>query len=99
MKIRDLFIASLLLINSLAGNCESVRDCEMKRNKDEQYLCTATTMVNAVVCDQISTADGVFYCRAMVAANSYGCEKITSPIKRQSCLMAVRDKQRVAMWR
>lgn len=92
-------MGALLLTLSLTGFCESVRDCEMKRNKDEQHLCTATTMVNAVVCDQISSPDGVFYCRAMVAANSYGCDKIASPIKRQSCLMAVRDKQRMAMWR
>ena len=99
MKVRHPFIGSLLLAMSLAGFCESVRDCEMKRNKDEQYLCTATTMVNAVICDQISSSDGVFYCRAMVASNSYGCDKISSPIKRQSCLMAVRDKQRLAMWR
>lgn len=99
MKLRQFLIGSVLSAISLAGYGESVRDCEMKRNKDEQYLCTATTMVNAVVCDQISSADGVFYCRAMVASNSYGCDKIASPIRRQSCLMAVRDKQRVAMWR
>lgn len=99
MKIRDLFMGTLLLATSLPGFCESVRDCERKRTKDEQYLCTATTMVNPVVCDQISSADGALYCRAMVASNSYGCDKISSPIKRQSCLMAVRDKQRVAMWR
>lgn len=99
MKIRHLFMGSLLLATSLAGFCESVRDCEMKRTKDEQYLCTAISMVNPVVCDQISSSDSAFYCRAMVANNSYGCDKISSPIRRQSCLMAVRDKQRVAIWR
>lgn len=99
MKLRHIFVGSLLVATSLSGMCESVRDCELKKTKDEQYLCTATSMVNSVVCDQISSTDGVSYCRAMVASNSYSCEKIISPIKRQSCLMAVRDKQRVAMWR
>ena len=73
-------------------------DCEKKSNKDAQYLCTASAMVNSVVCDQISTKDGIHYCRAMVASNSYGCDKIESPGKRQSCLMAVRDKQRSNIW-
>jgi hypothetical protein len=99
MKLRHIFVSSLLVATSLSGMCQSIRDCEKKTNKDEQYLCTATSMVNAVVCDQISSSDGASYCRAMVASNSYSCDKIVSPIKRQSCLMAVRDKQRVAMWR
>jgi hypothetical protein len=55
-------------------------------------------MMNAVMCDQISTNDGRHYCRAMVQINSHGCDPITSPVKRQYCLMAVRDKQRLANW-
>ena len=99
MKLRHIFVGSLLVATSLSGMCQSISDCEKKTNKDERYLCTATSMVNAVVCDQISSAEGVFYCRAMVTSNSYSCDKIVSPIKRQSCLMAVRDKQRAALMR
>ena len=99
MKLRRIFMGSLLVATSLSGMCQSINDCEKKTNKDEQYLCTATSMVNAVVCDQISSKDGVLYCRAMVTSNSYSCDKIDSPTKRQSCLMAVRDKQRTAMRR
>jgi hypothetical protein len=98
MKFRHILIGSCLLISSLSGMSQSVNDCEMKKNKDEQYLCTATSMVNAVVCDQISTSDGRHYCRAMVQNNSHGCDPITSPVKRQYCLMAVRDKQRSVNW-
>jgi len=98
MKLRHIFVGSLLLATSLSGMCQSVSDCEKKKNKDEQYLCTATSMVNAVVCDQISTNDGRHYCRAMVYNNSYGCDGMTSPVKRQSCLMAIRDKQRAVNW-
>jgi hypothetical protein len=98
MNSRHIFVGSLLLATSLSGLCQSIRDCEMKKIKDEQYLCTATSMVNTVVCYQISTNDGRHYCRAMVQNNSHGCDGITSPIKRQSWLMAIRDKQRAVNW-
>ena len=98
MKLSHICVGTCLFATSLVGFCQSVNDCELKKNKDEQYLCTATSMVNVVVCDQISTNDGRHHCRAMVQRNSHGCDGITSPVKRQSCLMAVRDKQRAANW-
>jgi len=98
MKDKKLCIGLVCLLLSLSGWCESVFECERKSSKDAQFLCTAAAMVNPAVCEQISSKDGIHYCRAMVASNSYGCEKIDSPGKRQSCLMAVRDKQRDSIW-
>lgn len=98
MKLSRLCVALVLWMSTTAAWCESVRDCEGKSTKDAQYLCTAVSMVNPVICDQISSRESMFFCRAMVANNSYACDKIDSSVKRQSCLMAVRDKQRGAMW-
>ena len=98
MKDKKLCIGLVCLLLSLSGWCESVFECERKSSKDAQFLCTAAAMVNPAVCEQISSKDGIHYCRAMVASNSYGCDKIDSPDKRQSCLMAVRDKQRDSIW-
>jgi hypothetical protein len=98
MKLRHMLIGASLLMSSLSGMSQSVNDCDMKKIKDEQLLCTATSMMNSVMCEQISTNDGRHYCRAMVQSNSHGCDGITSPVKRQYCLMAVRDKQRSANW-
>ncbi len=98
MKFSRWCVAGVVMWVSTAAWCDSVRDCEGKSTKDAQYLCTAVSMVNPVICDQISARASMFFCRAMVANNSYACDKIDSPVKRQSCLMAVRDKQRGAMW-
>jgi hypothetical protein len=94
---RHALIASLLTF-PLWGACEGIRDCEHKATNDARYLCTAAAMVNPVICDQISTTDGVSQCRAITSKNSYECDRITSPGKRQYCLMAVRDLQRDSMW-
>lgn len=98
MQDKKIWVGAVYMLVCLAGWSESILECEKKPSKDAQYLCTASAMVNSVVCDQISSKDGISYCRAMVASNSYGCDKIDSPGKRQSCLMAVRDKQRGSIW-
>jgi len=98
MQVQQFMLGVVMALVSLTSHGESVRACEKKPTKDAQYLCTAVAMVNPVVCEQIESRESMYYCKAMVANNSYGCDKIDSPGKRQSCLMAVRDKQRVAIW-
>lgn len=95
--LRCVFFASLLMFPIL-GFSESMNACEFKSTKDDRYLCTAVSMVNPSICDQISTADGVSNCKAVTSKNSYACDRITSPSKRQYCLMGVRDLQRDSIW-
>jgi len=95
--LRYVFVASILTL-PLLGACESMNACEFKQTKDARYLCTAVSMVNPSICDQISTSDGVSNCKAITSKNSYACDRITSPSKRQYCLMGVRDLQRDSIW-
>jgi hypothetical protein len=87
-----------LLVFPFWGFCEDIRNCEYKSNSDARYLCTAVAMANPVICDQISTQDGISNCRAMTSKNSYECDRIPSSSKRQYCLMGVRDFQRDSIW-
>jgi hypothetical protein len=96
-NLRRVLIASLVAF-PIWGFCEGIRSCEHKPSNDARYLCTAVAMVNPVICDQISTQDGISNCRAMTSKNSYECDRIPSPSKRQYCLMGVRDFQRDSIW-
>jgi hypothetical protein len=72
-------------------------DCERHKDPDQRYLCTALTMKNMNFCSQISSGDGVNYCKAMIMGSSGYCEKIKGG-QRAQCISGVRLKQRQSLW-
>jgi hypothetical protein len=72
-------------------------DCERHKDPDQRALCTALTMKNMNFCSQISSGDGVNYCKAMLMGSSGYCEKIKGG-QRAQCIAGVRLKQRESIW-
>lgn len=71
--------------------------CAKIKDNDKRYLCTAVGLKNLTVCNEISTQDGAFHCKAMTMGSSGYCEKVNLG-NRAQCLLDLRNQQRKSMW-
>ncbi|MCF8148941.1 MAG: hypothetical protein K9J50_10335 [Sulfuritalea sp.] len=97
MKAHSLGIAILIgLFGSVCWGAETGH-CAAFAKDDDRYHCTALAMKSMSLCSQISTTDGINYCKAMTGGSSGYCEKISGGF-RARCLSGVRAMQRKNIW-
>ena len=97
MKAHSIGIAILIgLLGSVCWGAETGH-CAAFAKDDDRYHCTALAMKSMTLCSQISTTDGMNYCKAMTGGSSGYCDKISGG-KRAQCIAGVRLKQRQNLW-